>query len=104
MKKELNAKPFLKWVGGKTQLLNDLESRLPDSIKSTKEIDCYVEPFVGGGALFFYLKKRYRINKSYLIDNNQDLVLTYNVIKNQAGKLIRELNALQSKYLKCGDE
>lgn len=103
MKKELNAKPFLKWVGGKTQLLNGLESRLPDRIKSTKEIDCYVEPFVGGGALFFYLKNRYKINKAYLIDNNQDLVLTYGVIKNQAGKLIRELKILQTKYLKCGD-
>ena len=102
-KRTLNTKPFLKWVGGKTQLLNDLEARLPENIKSAKVIDCYIEPFVGGGALFFYLKNRYQINKAYLIDNNQDLILTYKVIKTRANKLIKELNSLQNKYLKYGD-
>ena len=96
-------KPFLKWVGGKTQLLDKLEARLPEKIKSTKVIDCYIEPFVGGGALFFYLKNRYQINKAFLIDNNQDLILTYKVIKTRANKLIKKLSSLQNKYLKYED-
>lgn len=99
----MNAKPFLKWVGGKTQLLNELEGRLPDDINVTKVINCYIEPFVGGGALFFYLRNRYQIHKAYLFDNNQDLILTYKVIQRQAGKLIKELSALQKKYLKFDD-
>lgn len=101
--KAKRVKPFLKWVGGKTQILNELENRLPEIIKNTKKIKCYIEPFVGGGALFFYLKNRYQINKAYLIDNNQDLILTYRVIKSQANKLIKELKSLQNKYLKLGD-
>ncbi|MCG2686676.1 Dam family site-specific DNA-(adenine-N6)-methyltransferase [Candidatus Parcubacteria bacterium] len=103
MVRNKQVKPFLKWVGGKTQLLDKLEARLPEKIKSTKVIDCYIESFVGGGALFFYLRNRYQINKAYLIDNNQDLILTYKVIQGQASKLIKELNLLQNKYLKFDD-
>ena len=99
----MNARPFLKWVGGKTQLLNELEARLPESIKSNKVINCYIEPFVGGGALFFYLRNKYQINEAYLIDNNQDLILAYKVIQNQANSVIEELSRLQNKYLKLDD-
>ena len=99
----VNARPFLKWVGGKTQLLNELEARLPESIKSNKVINCYIEPFVGGGALFFYLRNKYQINEAYLIDNNQDLILAYKVIQNQANSVIEELSRLQNKYLKLDD-
>ena len=55
----IQAKPFLKWAGGKRQLLKDLEKNFPTSIKKSKSIDLYIEPFVGGGALFFYLKSNY---------------------------------------------
>ena len=51
----VNAKPFLKWAGGKGQLLDEIEKRLPDDIKTSKIIKSYIEPFVGGGAVFFYL-------------------------------------------------
>ncbi|MCG2686678.1 DNA adenine methylase [Candidatus Parcubacteria bacterium] len=74
--KRLNAKLFLKWAGGNTQLLNELEVRLPENIKSTKVIDSYVEPFVGGGALFFFLRNRYKINKANNVVNS--LVKHYN--------------------------
>jgi len=94
------AKPFLKWAGGKSQLLKELEKRLPPLIKKSKVIDCYVEPFVGGGAFFFYLKRYYVIKKSYLMDNNQDLILTYRVIKRQPAKLIKKLSFLENKYSK----
>lgn len=49
----MQAKPFLKWAGGKTQLIDEIECRLPNTIKETKKIDKYFEPFVGGGAIFF---------------------------------------------------
>ncbi|MBU3955855.1 DNA adenine methylase [bacterium] len=93
------ARPFLKWVGGKTQLLNELEKRLPDKTRNTGVIERYIEPFVGGGALFFYLQNKYKIKKAYLIDNNQDLILTYKVIKKDPEKLIRALTRLQENYL-----
>lgn len=54
-----NAKPFLKWAGGKTQLLPTIEQRLPQILKNEKEIT-YIEPFVGGGAMLFFMLRNYR--------------------------------------------
>ena len=80
--KTIYPKPFLKWAGGKTQLLKEIEEHLPEEIKKSKEIDKYFEPFVGGGAVFFYLLSQdYDIGEAYLSDINKELILTYNVIK-----------------------
>ena len=49
---------FLKWAGGKTQLLNEIGTRLPKEL-NTDKIDTYIEPFVGGGALFFHIAQNY---------------------------------------------
>ncbi|KZX16837.1 DNA adenine methylase [Methanobrevibacter filiformis] len=49
------AKPFLKWAGGKTQLINAIEERLPEKIRKTHKIDEYFEPFIGGGGIIFLL-------------------------------------------------
>lgn len=82
------AKPFVKWVGGKRQLLKqfrDMDLYPPhgfDALKNT-----YFEPFVGGGAVFFDLLPR----KAILSDSNKDLVITYNVIKNNIDELIKSL-------------
>lgn len=78
-----NNKPFLKWVGGKTQLLHEITARLPQSFS------VYCEPFVGGGAVYFHLANR--IQLGYLSDVNQDLINTYTVIKNYPDHLIQEL-------------
>jgi hypothetical protein len=51
---QYQAKPFLKWAGGKTQLVDEFNLRLPKSIIATRTIERYVEPFVGGGAMFFF--------------------------------------------------
>ena len=51
------ARPFLKWAGGKGQLLGEIEARLPQEIKAGR-IDTYIEPFVGGGAVFFYIAQK----------------------------------------------
>jgi DNA adenine methylase len=75
------AKPFLKWVGGKTQLLPELTAKI------SQDMETYFEPFLGGGALFFH---RIRAN-SILLDCNQELTNTYNIVKNQVDDLIEDL-------------
>ena len=97
--KSLFAKPFLKWAGGKGQLLTEIERRLPQGLK-TGEIDTYIEPFVGGGAVFFHLAQTYEnIKRFYLFDINNDLVNCYNAVKNSAKSLIDELEKLESEFL-----
>jgi DNA adenine methylase len=100
----IKAKPFLKWAGGKRQLLNELEDNFPPHILETKEIDLYIEPFVGGGALFFYLLSNYSVKKSIINDINPDLMLTYKVIKLFPEELIKELDKIQSEFLKLDTE
>lgn len=81
-------KPFVKWVGGKRQLLKqfrDLGLYPPDGFDATK--NTYFEPFVGGGAVFFDLLP----NRAVLSDLNNELVITYNVIKNNVDELISSL-------------
>jgi hypothetical protein len=51
------ARPFLKWAGGKTQLLNEIDTRLPKEL-NTDKIDTYIEPFIGGGAVFFHIAQK----------------------------------------------
>jgi len=77
----IEAKPFLKWAGGKNQLLMEFNRILPTKIFENKKIDNYIEPFVGGGAMFFFLKSNYDIKKSVLIDVNQELLFRI-IIKN----------------------
>ncbi len=98
------AKPFLKWAGGKTQLISTLEKYFPDEIKLSRTIDNYLEPFVGGGALFFYLVSHYNIKNSYISDINQDLILTYLVIKKDPKKLISLLKNLHKEYVSDSKE
>jgi DNA adenine methylase len=93
------ARPFLKWAGGKTQLLDEIESRLPDDLKNGI-IDTYVEPFLGGGAVFFFLAQKYEsLKQFYLFDINDDLVNCYKAVKEGAGALIRELAQLEKQYM-----
>ena len=81
------------------QLISTIEERLPQEIKESKNIDKYVEPFIGGGALFFYLMNNYKIKESYIFDINKELILTYNVIKNNHRELIEKLSILQEEYV-----
>lgn len=94
----LGAKPFLKWAGGKSQLLDVIEDKFPDEIKRSRKIDKYFEVFVGGGALYFDLMNNYEVKESYIYDINPELILTYNVIKNNPIDLIELLNELQGEY------
>jgi len=98
-KNRIFARPFLKWAGGKTQLLGELEKRLPGSILDNMSIRKYVEPFVGGGAMFFFLKSKYNVKKSLLLDVNPELILAYQVLQNDHQKLIESLSQLEEEHL-----
>ena len=91
------AKPFVKWVGGKTQLLGDIERTLPSDFSQKKNV-IYVEPFVGGGAVLFWILQQFpNIQKAVINDINPHLITTYKVIKEQPYKLIEQLKELQEK-------
>ena len=97
------ARPFLKWAGGKTQLLSEFNKRLPEELTKGK-ITKYVEPFIGGGAVFFYLSEKFSFEQSYICDANEELTLCYRVIKHSVKELISELKTLESAYLSKNDE
>lgn len=86
---------FVKWAGGKKQLLAQFKPFFP------KEIKRYFEPFVGGGAVAFYLLKTHpEIEKIYLSDINEELITTYYVIKNNPKELITLLKEYKKKHNK----
>jgi DNA adenine methylase len=91
------AKPFIKWAGGKNQLLPQFENYYPAEIQNGI-IQNYVEPFLGGGALFFALSKRYKIKNAYLSDKNCDLILTYQVVQQKPTDLLDFLQQYQTEY------
>jgi len=104
IKDKTKAKPFLKWAGGKGQLLAEIEKRLPNELRNG-QIDTYVEPFVGGGAVFFHIAKNYpQIKHFYLFDVNEDLVNCYKEIKDNTKSLIRQLQRLENKFLPLDKE
>lgn len=98
------AKPFLKWAGGKKQLVNLIDKYLPKDIKNNHVIDKYFEPFLGGGAVFFHLFGKYEIKEAYLYDINKELILTYNVVKNDPKKLISKLKFYSDEYIPLNDD
>lgn len=83
---DVEARPFLKWAGGKRQLLSQMEGYFPENFNK------YIEPFVGGGAVFFHLfNNGYIKKKAILIDINKDLINCYKVIKKNVESLIEKL-------------
>jgi len=93
-----SAKPFMKWVGGKGQLIGKLANLFPPEMKAGK-IKKYVEPFIGGGALFFYIAQAYpSIEKFFISDVNEELILAYRTIKRDVESLISSLVILETKY------
>lgn len=91
------AKPFLKWAGGKTQLINDIEKALPKNITHSKFT--YVEPFVGSGAVLFWMLKNFpNIEKAVINDINEDLINVYRVIAAQPRELIEILATFQHEF------
>ena len=92
-----NAKPFLKWAGGKTQLINDIAKAIPNNFKN--EEFTYVEPFVGSGAVLFWMLNNFpHLEKAIINDINEDLINTYKTIASKPNELISILNILQNEF------
>ncbi len=93
------AKPFLKWAGGKGQLLQKFQALYPQQLLD-KKIKNYYEPFLGSGAVFFDIAQNFEIKNAYLYDINEELIMAYKVIQQDVSKLIDFLYRYQSAYFK----
>lgn len=91
------AKPFIKWVGGKTQILNEIRTRYPKELGTS--IKKYAEPFVGGGAVLFDILNNYKLSEIYISDINKELIHTYVNIRDNADILIDLLGKYEEEYL-----
>lgn len=97
-RKMAGGKPFIKWVGGKGQLTEQLRNLLPAGFASRTNVT-YIEPFVGGGAVLFCLLRTYpNISSAVINDVNADLTNCYRVIRDCPGELLSVLEQLQREY------
>ena len=97
----ISVKPFIKWAGGKGQLLKEIKKIYPFE---NKKIDKYAEPFIGGGAVLFDILTNYDIKKAYISDVNKELINIYKVIQNKAEDLITFLKKFEEDYLPLENE
>ena len=95
-------RPFLKWAGGKGQLINQIASHLPGALREGR-IKKYFEPFLGSGAIFFWLTEQYDFESTYLYEINPSVHTCYQVIKKDVRKLIKELEQLELEYFSSSD-
>ena len=96
------AKPFLKWAGGKTQLLSNLRENYPNDLGTN--ITKYCEPMVGAGAVLFDIINNYNINEVLISDCNYELINTYDVVKNNVGCLVELLYSYESDFLSLDND
>lgn len=102
MSKQIHARPFLKWAGGKRQLLDGFGEFYPEGLG--KEINIYIEPFVGGGAVYFRLAEIFGFDECHIADNNRDLMLAYRVVRDDTGSLIERMHEIEELYLPLAEE
>ena len=94
-------KPFLKWIGGKSQLLSEIKRYYPfDDGKITK----YVEPFVGGGVVLFDILNKYKLEAVYINDSNAELINAYRIVRDDVNALIEALMTMQNEFLPMSTE
>lgn len=99
-----HAKPFVKWVGGKGQLIATLDRLLPDDFRQFKEAT-YVEPFVGGGAMLFHMLSHYpNIAHAVVNDVNTSLTRAYITVRDKPRELIDSLATIRAEYLSIRSE
>ena len=98
--KKGTVKPFLKWAGGKGQLIDEIEKFYPFD----KKINKYAEPFIGGGAVLFDILNKYELEKIYISDVNKELVNCYVAIKENVHELIKKLKKLEDEFLVRGED
>src|SRR3982751_3525700 len=98
----IRAKPFLKWAGGKTQLLPDIQELLPPELGQGK-IKRYIEPFVGGGSVFLFLAQFYELEEIIIFDINPELLVAYQTVREDVEGLIEHLSRLKKTFLSLPD-
>lgn len=96
-KQNVQLKPFVKWVGGKSQLVEEIEKLLP--VDGERAVTKYCEPMVGGGALLFDILSKFEFEQIYISDTNEELINAYKVIQNDIDALIEKLIEMQLLFL-----
>ena len=100
----MKAKPFIKWVGGKGQLIEQLDANLPADFGKWNDVT-YIEPFVGGGAMLFYMLQKYpNIQKAVINDINPDLTTCYRTVRDNVTELIESLQCVENEYLSLNSD
>lgn len=94
---QIAAKPFVKWAGGKGQLLAKIQRKYPSELG--KNINRYCEPFVGGGAVFFDILSHFDLQEILINDVNVELINSYQQIQNHVENFLNQLQALQNSFL-----
>ncbi len=98
------AKPFIKWVGGKGKLIEQLDAQLPADFGNWEKVT-YIEPFIGGGAMLFYMLQRYpNIHHAVINDINPDLATCYRTVRDNPESLIESLKNIENAYLTLPSE
>lgn len=98
------AKPFLKWAGGKRQLIPTIQAVLPSNFEKAKNLT-YIEPFIGGGAVLFWMLQAYpNIQQAIINDINPDLTTAYRIVQQRPEDLIHALADVQEQYYKLPTE
>jgi len=92
------AKPFLKWAGGKGQLLDQFQAYFPKELNGKGIIKHYYEPFLGSGAVFFWVKQNCKLKEAYINEFNPEIYLCYMAIQASVERLIKLLRSLEKKY------
>lgn len=95
---EVEALKFVKWAGGKGQLIEQFKPFFP------KRISRYFEPFVGSGAVFFYIAQKYQPKEIFLSDINEDLINAYLIIRDDVERLIVELKQHKEYHYADGEK
>ena len=96
------AKPFIKWAGGKGQLLPTIRKYYPPNMGM--EITKYCEPMVGAGAVLFDVLNTYEMDEVYICDTNSELINTYTIVRDHPDCLIRFLSAFENDHLSCDND
>lgn len=100
--KKAEAKPFLKWAGGKSQILQTIRTYYPEELGAY--INKYCEPMVGGGAVLFDILNNYDLRDVLICDSNPELINTYKVVRDKPAELIELLKAFENKHLNSDED
>ena len=101
-KDRIECKPFIKWVGGKGQLLSEINKLYP--VELGKNINKYAEIFLGGGAVLFDILSKYKLDEMYISDKNLELINTYKSIRDNVDILIKSLKEMEEQYIPLNNE